>query len=84
MAAKVSDTTARTARTTVQGGAGWVIVEALNAFGWDMTQRQYGIAVVIAGVVFSFAQNLIENHFGKALLKEVPQPDQPVVDNGEE
>jgi hypothetical protein len=77
----VSDAVARPARTGLQGGAGWVVAEFIDAFLWDMDDRQYGIAVVVLGSVISWIQNTVENHYGKGLLRQVPEPDPPVVDD---
>ena len=81
--ATVNDTAARTVRGGIQGSAGWVATEFIDAFFWNMNDRQYGILVVVLGVIIGFVQNVAENHFGVAFLKEIPQPDQPIVDAGE-
>lgn len=78
----VSTGVARPLRTVAQGGAGWVIVECLEAFSvYDFTERQYGLAVFVLGGVVSALQNLAENKgWIKAFLRTVPQPDEKVVD----
>lgn len=77
----VSEVVARPIRGGIQGGAGWVATEGIDAFLWDMNDRQYGIAVVILGIVISFIQNLAENHWGKAFLRDLPDTPQPVVED---
>lgn len=80
---KVSDAVARPIRTAAQGGTGWLVVEFIDAFLYDMTDRQYGIAVALATVILSWGQNLLENKFGAALLRELPTKGVDVVEKDE-
>lgn len=78
---QVSESVARPVRGLGQGGVGWVVVEAIEAFNiYDFTEQQYGIAVVIVSAVVSFIQNALENRLGKGLLRSVPPREVPVVD----
>lgn len=77
---KVSEALARPVRTGVQGSAGWVGTEFIDAFIYNMNDRQYGIMVVVLTIAFGWIQVLAENYFGKALLRKVPAPQVPVVD----
>lgn len=81
MPTKVSDAVARPTRGVLQGGAGWVVTEGIDAFLWDMNDRQYGIAVIILGALVSFIQNTVENRAGVAILRDLPPKPQPVVEN---
>lgn len=76
----VSTSVANPVRTGLQGGAAWVVAEGIDAFFYDMNDRQYGVALVGLAMLFSFIQNVTENHFGVALFRKVPEADQPVVD----
>ena len=79
-ARRVSDAVARPVRTAVQGGVGWVATEFIDAFLWDMDDRQYGISVIVLGSVISWFQNLAENHFEVGFMRDVPERDPKVVD----
>lgn len=78
----VKDAIARPIRSAGQGGVGWVLTEAIDAFVWNMDDRQYGVSVIILGAVASFVQNTWEDHTGKGLLRKVPAPDAPVPEPG--
>lgn len=76
-----SQAVARPVRTAVQGGLGFAVTEFIDAFGiYDMDERQYGACAVILTVVFSGAQTLVENLWGKGFLRQVPGPDVEVVE----
>ena len=76
----VSQAVARPVRTGVQGGVGWVVAEFIDAFLWNMDERQYGILIVLVTMVAGWIQVLAENHFGKAFLREIPEPPAPPAD----
>ena len=67
-------------RTLLQAGPSYAIIEFLDAFLWDMNDRQYAAAVVLLTMLIGFVQAAIENSTGKALLRKVPPTDVPVVD----
>ena len=77
----VTDKVARPVRTGAQGSVGWVLTEFIDAFFWDMNDRQYGIAVILLTVVISWIQVLVENKSGKSFLRRIPECTTPVVDN---
>lgn len=79
----VSEATARAGRTAPQGGLAWALTEGVDAFFYDMTDRQYGVLIVLLTIVFAFVQAAIENGIGKALLRNVPPFDAPVADADE-
>lgn len=77
----VSTSVANPIRTGLQGGGAWVVTELLDSFEvLPMDERQYGAMLVALSILFSFLQNVTENYFGKAFLREVPEADVPVVD----
>lgn len=74
----VSDTTARVTRGGAQGGLAYALTVLLGSFV-TLTAEQFGAIVVVAGLVISFAQNVLENRgVIPALLKSVPPKDEPV------
>ena len=77
---KTAPATARGTRTGVQGGVAGAIVALLASFGLELTETQVGLAIVILTALFSYVQTVVEDHYGKALLREVPEGDQPVAD----
>lgn len=76
----VSEVLARPLRTAPQGGAAWAVTEGVDAFIWNMDDRQYGILVVLLTMLFSFVQAAIENGIGKAFLRTLPDHPQPITD----
>lgn len=70
MATQVKSALARPVRTATQGGAGWVATEFVDAFLWNMSERQYGIAVVVLGTLIGWIQVLVENKVGVGFLRE--------------
>lgn len=70
---QVSEAIARPVRTLVQAAPAGVITEFIDAFLWDMSDRQYAALVVLLTLVISFGQNAWENSRGKGLfLRNVP------------
>jgi hypothetical protein len=79
---KVNEALARPARTGLQAGVAAVIVEFVDSFFYDMDDRQYFAAIGLLTLVLSFIQTLTENKTGKAILRNVPPRETPVVDEG--
>ena len=77
--AKVNSAVARATRTGIQGTPAWALTEGIDAFLVDLSDRQYGIAVVLLTILISFIQNTIENGFGKAILRVPTNEGTPVV-----
>lgn len=77
----VSETVARPTRTVVQGGFGWIVTEGIDAFIYDLSDRQYGIAVIFLTAVFSFVQNALESGYGKAIFRDASKTDVPITDS---
>jgi hypothetical protein len=75
----VSESLARPLRTAPQGGLAWALTEGIDAFVYDLSQQQYGIALVLLTMLFSFLQTAIEQGIGKAFLRTLPNTPEPVV-----
>jgi hypothetical protein len=77
----VSTSVANPIRTGVQGGLAWGVTEFLDAFEIiAMDERQYGVTLVLLTIAFSALQNVGENFLGKGFLRNVPEPEQKVID----
>ena len=59
-------------RTGVQAVPAMVITEAVDAFLYDMSDRQYLALAALLLLVFSWIQALVELKMGRAFLKESP------------
>ena len=81
MSNTVSEAVARPVRTATQGGLAWALVETTDAFIWNMDDRQYGVAIVLLGILFSFIQTAIEDGIGKAFLRDLPPQPQPILED---
>ncbi|QEM40896.1 MAG: amino acid ABC transporter permease [Phage AS32] len=79
----VSTAVANPVRTVAQGSLAWVVAEGIDAFLYDLNERQYGVAIVAFAMVFSFVQNLVENHFGKGFFRQIPPTEAPIIEKGE-
>jgi hypothetical protein len=71
---------ARGARTAIQGGAGYLVAELIDTFV-DLDKTQLALVAVLLTALFSWVQTAVEDYTGKALLREIPEPNQPVADN---
>lgn len=76
----VSEVVARPVRTALQLGAGTGIAAAVDAFH-DLTGEQQTAVAFVVTLVLSMVQAAVENKTGKALLRNVPPRDVPVVDD---
>lgn len=79
---KVPDTVARPVRGAAQGATSYIVVEFVDSFLYDMNDKQYGAAVALLAILFSFIQVVVENYMGKAVLRTIPEPDAKVIDEG--
>jgi len=77
---RISEAVARPVRTAGQGTVAWLVTEGIDSFLVDLDERQYGVAVGLLTVAFSFVQNVVENGWGKALLRDLPDEGAPVAD----
>lgn len=59
------------ARTAVQAVPSAAVVEFVDAFVYDMTDRQYAAAIVGLTLVISYVQALIENRSKSALFRTI-------------
>lgn len=76
---RVSEAIARPARTAIQAVPAGAITEFVDAFLYDMTDRQYGALVVLLTLLFGWGQAAFENYRGAGLwFREVPPAEQPV------
>lgn len=72
---------ARPTRTAIQGGAGYLVAEFIDEVVYDMSGKGLVLLSLILTVFFSWAQTAVEDYFGRALLRDIPEPDQPVADD---
>ena len=68
-----SQAVARPVRTAVQLTLSAVVVEFVDAFLADLTDRQYAAAVALLAIIVGYVQVKIEDRAGKALLRVVPE-----------
>ena len=66
----MSETANRSVRTAVQAGLAGIITEFVDAFFYDLSDRQYGAAVALLAIVITYAQNLVEERQGTGLLRD--------------
>lgn len=59
-------------RTAVQLVPAAVITEFVDAFIYDMNEKQYAALMGLLLLVFSVLQNVFEEYKGRAFLKESP------------
>lgn len=60
----------RPVRTAAQGSVAFALVEFVDAFFYDMSERQYGALVAMLVIVFSWLQVLLENQFNVGVLRD--------------
>jgi hypothetical protein len=77
----ISEVIARPVRTGIQLGAATVLTEFVDAFFTDLTDKQYGALVAFLTLLLSMVQAAVENSTGKALLRQIPPKEVPVVDD---
>lgn len=70
---------ARPTRTIVQGGAGLTAAELIDTFH-DLSDTQLALVAVLLTALFAWVQVLVEDGFGLALLRDVPEHSTPLVD----
>lgn len=76
----ISEAIARPVRTAVQGGPAWVITEFVDAWFYDMSDRQYGVLVLLLTMLIGYIQTAVENAKGKGFLRAVPSAKVPIAD----
>ena len=82
MPKRVTAAVTRPARTAVQGGAAYILVELVEAFGlYDFTGRQYAITLLALTTLLASVQAALENRLGVGLLRQVPPKTEPLVDD---
>lgn len=76
MPSTVAPQIARPVRTGVQLVGAGVVVEFIDAFFADLSDKQYAALLGLLTVVFGFIQVLVEDRLGKGFLRQ--PPDTPV------
>jgi hypothetical protein len=66
----MSESLNRASRTVVQGTVAGALVEFIDAFAYDMSDRQYGAAIVLLTMTISYVQTFIEDKKGAGLLRD--------------
>lgn len=79
---RVSEAIARPTRTALQGTPAWVITEFADSWLYDMSDRQYGAAVLLLTMIISYIQTTVENRRGVGFMRDVPPTTAAVVDGG--
>ena len=75
---RVSEAIARPARTAIQVVPSAAITEFVDAFIYDMNDRQYAALVVMLTLLFAWIQAAYENAKGRGLwFRAVPPTNQP-------
>lgn len=80
MARTVSEVVARPIRTAAQATPSWIITEFVDAWIYDMSERQFAATVLLLTMVAAYAQAAIENAAGRGWLRAVPPRTVPVVE----
>lgn len=76
---RVSEAIARPVRTAAQATPAWVLTELVDAWFYDMDERQFGAAVLALTLLFGWVQALLENKRGSGFfLRDVPPKDSTV------
>jgi hypothetical protein len=78
---KVSEAFARPARTAIQATPAWIITEFVDAWFYDMNDRQFGVLVLLLTTLFAWGQAAIENAKGAGFLRSVPPTKVAVTDS---
>lgn len=66
---KVGPVAAPVVRTAGQGGAAWMVMEAIEAYDlYQFDERQWSITLLIATTFLSWLQNTIEQRRGRKLV----------------
>lgn len=79
----VSQSVARPVRTATQLATAGVLVEFVDSFFIDFSDRQYAAAVALLTIVLGWIQVVVENRAGKGFLR-TPEPPEQKVDVVEE
>jgi hypothetical protein len=69
----VTDIVSRPVRGLAQGGVAWAAVEFVDSELYNLTDRGYAAAVVLATAIVSVIQVAVENGIGKGFLRK-PEP----------
>lgn len=75
---RISSAVARPTRTALQATPALVLTEFVDAFVYDLNEPQYGALVGLLTVVLGWLQTFTENKLGRGLLRDIPDPSDPV------
>ncbi len=82
---QITEKAARPARTLMQASPAFATTEGIDAWLYDMNDRQYGVTIILLTMLFSFFQTAYEDYKGRAVLRNVtpngvPNVTVPIVD----
>lgn len=80
MGKSVSEVVARPIRTAAQATPSWILTEFVDAWIFDMSERQFAATVLLLTMLFSYGQAAVENAAGRGFLRKVPPKKVPVVE----
>jgi hypothetical protein len=80
MGKTVSEVVARPIRTAAQATPSWILTEFVDAWLFDMSERQFAATVLLLTMLFAYGQAAVENAAGRGFLRKVPPKDVPVVE----
>lgn len=66
---RVNEVIARPARTAPQAGVAFALVEFIDSFINDLSEKQYGAAVSLLVILFAAVQVALERGIGTAFLR---------------
>jgi hypothetical protein len=66
----MSETGNRSVRTAAQAVLAGIIVDFVDVFFYDLSDRQFGASVALLTVLITFVQNLVESRKGAGLLRD--------------
>lgn len=78
----VSEAIARPVRTGPQAVVAFAVVEFIDSFINDLTEKQYGAAVGLLILILAGIQVLVENGLGKTIFRKLPSEQVPPTDEG--
>ncbi len=82
---QITEKVARPGRTLMQASPAFAVTEGIDAWVYDMNDRQYGVTIILLTMLFSFIQTAYEDYKGRAVLRNVtpqgvPNVTVPVID----
>lgn len=65
----MSESGNRATRTLLQTGIAGALVETVDAFFYDLSDRQYAAALALLTILFAYVQSLVEERRGSGILR---------------